>query len=300
MLTKNIIVISNDVDFKREASILCVKALDAEPATHEVSVDFAAGLNVSLNYLAIVNIAPGYVYTEELFKKLIDLRNVKTICCGNNSSRMDRLETMLDAIRTKSYALPNKKHYVLAIASSTGGLTATKEYLSSLDESINAVIYVVQHQKDEEGVSIIVSIFRSICKFNVIEASTGVAPKKGDTIVVPYGKKINFKDGVMILADDNNADFSPNIDNCFVKLKEKYGSDVSCVILSGMGGDGSTGASNIAKAGGALYTQSRQTCTISTMPENIRKAYSSDLTGSPRSLARAASLQYRLMSGGYS
>jgi len=79
-------------------------------------------------------------------------------------------------------------------------------------------------------------------------------------------------DRVKILAGDDRMTYKPSVDVTYASVAKTYGNKVIAVMLTGMGADGCDGARLLKQAGGTLWAQSKDTCTIYGMPQAVVNA----------------------------
>jgi two-component system chemotaxis response regulator CheB len=85
---------------------------------------------------------------------------------------------------------------------------------------------------------------------------------------------VRDKDGVKIaIGDDPPINFcKPSVDPLFSSAATVWGSATLAVVLTGMGTDGTHGATDIAAAGGSIIAQDEETSVVWGMPRSVAQA----------------------------
>ena len=79
--------------------------------------------------------------------------------------------------------------------------------------------------------------------------------------------------------------YSPSINMVLEDTLERYGNKMGSIIFSGMGDDGLKGCELLHSKGSMVWTQSAESCVISSMPENIEEKGYSSFSATPAKLA---------------
>lgn len=164
---------------------------------------------------------------------------------------------------------------VLAIGSSTGGPQALLTLLKDIGPLPIPVI-ITQHM---------INTFTAILA-RQIAAETGIRCEEGcedmmlepqRIFIAPGGRHMLFKrsgQGVAITLDDGPPEnfCKPAVDVMLRGAVQAYGGDVMAVILTGMGKDGMLGCDKVAKAGGRVVVQDRDSSVVWGMPGAVANA----------------------------
>lgn len=166
-----------------------------------------------------------------------------------------------------------KFNKLVVIGSSTGGPRALMQVVPYLPADIPAAILIVQHMPPVFTRSLAERIAMA-SKVEVLEARDGSAIARGRALIAPG-------DFHMVLADKNTISLNqepqhlgvrPCVDYMMKSAAEIYGSSVLSVILTGMGTDGTYGASVVKARGGRVFAQDEATCAVYGMPQSVVKA----------------------------
>ena len=113
--------------------------------------------------------------------------------------------------------------------------------------------------------------------FDVREARHGEVLGSGQIRIAPGGKHVEFeKVGGQVrtrLSPGTRSDkYAPSVDRLFQSAAKHFGSSVLGVVLTGMGGDGASGARAIRRCGGAVVAESEESAVIFGMPQQAIEA----------------------------
>lgn len=156
------------------------------------------------------------------------------------------------------------------IGASTGGPAALHTLLGRLDPNINVPILVVQHIP----VGFSEALARRLGQVSilpVVEASDGAEIVGGTIYIARGGQHLTVQgspSNPMISLGDcpplNGC--RPSVDVMLDSALQHFGNRCLVVMLTGMGRDGANGAHAIRAAGGIVFAQHPDTCTVSSMP----------------------------------
>jgi two-component system chemotaxis response regulator CheB len=160
---------------------------------------------------------------------------------------------------------------ILLIGASTGGPQALTKLVSRLDAvTESAPILITQHMPATFTTILAEHLARAGAK-PVREAIDGEPVLAGHIYLAPGGKhmKVARRNGTAVIVLDDGAPVhycKPSVDPLFASAAEVWGSWNLAVILTGMGSDGTDGATEIVKAGGSVIAQDEATSVVWGMP----------------------------------
>ena len=160
---------------------------------------------------------------------------------------------------------------IVAIASSTGGPMALSELLPKLPKKFPVPIVITQHMPKEFTPSFSKRLNDS-SEIEVLEGFDGLSLKAGRAVIAPGGTHLIVKRragaAVCGLSDAPPVlSVKPAANIMFQSVSEQYGGNVLCVILTGMGRDGTDGAIVLKKKGAYVIAESQKTCVVYGMPK---------------------------------
>nr|WP_262914621.1 chemotaxis protein CheB [Pontibacter vulgaris] len=158
---------------------------------------------------------------------------------------------------------------IIVIGASTGGTLAVESIIKQLAPDINASVLVAVHMPAGFSTTFTKRL-KEITPLNVVEGKTGLMLKPGKVIVAPGGRNMvansimgnaaNLRIG--FTEDNNTSDEYPSIDLLMKSVAVSGVKNVVGVILTGMGKDGTVGASYIKERGGVLIAQDEESSAI--------------------------------------
>ena len=160
---------------------------------------------------------------------------------------------------------------IVAIASSTGGPMALSELLPKLPKNFPVPIVITQHMPKEFTGSFAKRLNES-SQIEVVEGFEGLSLKPGRAVIAPGGSHLVVKrragTAVCGLSDAPPVlSVKPAANIMFLSVADEYGGNVLCVILTGMGRDGTDGATALKRRGAYVLAESHKTCVVYGMPK---------------------------------
>ena len=175
---------------------------------------------------------------------------------------------------------PQKGCEAVVIGASTGGPVALRQVLSELPGDLSVPVIIVQHMP-QQFTATLARRLDDICQLDVVETTEGGRVRPGAVYVAAGGKhtKLTRRDKHIVthLSDDPPENSCrPAIDYTLRSASEVFGGRVLAVILTGMGRDGAKGCEVLKKAGGRVFAQHPDGCTVYGMPKSVIEAKLSD------------------------
>ncbi len=151
---------------------------------------------------------------------------------------------------------PSVGSYIVAVASSAGGLRALTSILSPLPRNFPAAVAVVQHT-DPHQPSILVSLLSRRVRLKVKVPEQGERPEPGVIYVAPPDwHLLSNLDGSFALDQTHLVHYvRPSADVLFISLAAAFRTRAIAVVLTGTGSDGESGVRAIKKEGGFVIAQ---------------------------------------------
>jgi two-component system chemotaxis response regulator CheB len=161
--------------------------------------------------------------------------------------------------------------HIIAIGVSTGGPNALQYVFSKLPADFPGSILVVQHMP-EGFTELFAKRLDACCRIRVKEAQSGDLLVAGRALIAPGNRHLKVKKlplgNVVVLADETPVNgHRPSVDVLFHSVAAEFGSQVTAVLMTGMGEDGAIGMGEIRAAGGYTVSQSQETCVVFGMPK---------------------------------
>lgn len=204
------------------------------------------------------------------------------------------LETLWEKPEQASFELPESLRLapspnlgpVWVLCASLGGPEAVKAFLDLLPRDIPASFLYAQHIDAGCLDALVQSIGRHTA-LDVINGEHGQQLANGQVSVVPVDNEIQFSENHGILWQNNSwsGPYGPSHDQLLKNTSEHLGKNCNAIIFSGMGSDGSLGASLIKDSGGNVWAQTTESCVQPSMPDSAFDAGTVDWRGSPAEMA---------------
>ncbi len=168
--------------------------------------------------------------------------------------------------------VPGRK--IVAIASSTGGPKALQEVIPRLPGNLKAPVLLVQHMPKGFTASL-ASRLDELSQVKVMEAREGQAIANGSVYIAPGGAHLKAGKSAgsmkLHLTDEPTREgVKPCANYMFESLVDSGYDEVVCVVLTGMGCDGTAGIKELSKKQKVrVIAQNEESCTVYGMPRSI-------------------------------
>lgn len=187
---------------------------------------------------------------------------------------------MVDIARKFSGRTPGTK--IVAIASSTGGPKALQSVIPRLPAELDAPVLLVQHMPKGFTASLAERL-NELSSIQVKEAQEGDELYSGTVYVAQGGKHMNVihisggKYVIHYTDEPNREGVKPSANYMYESLWNSHFDKILCVVLTGMGADGTEGIRNLKeKKKIHVISQDQDSCTVYGMPKAVAAAGLSD------------------------
>jgi two-component system, chemotaxis family, protein-glutamate methylesterase/glutaminase len=189
-----------------------------------------------------------------------------------------------------------KKTPVILIGSSTGGPGALNEIIPALPANLQSPILIVQHMPAGFTRSLSERL-NSISALKVKEAEPGDSLLTGQVLLAPGGFHMILDENEQVALNQKPAihGVRPAVDVTLNSLIQRFGKNVVAVILTGMGSDGTHGASILYSSGGYVIAEHESTCVVWGMPRSVVEAGAASVILPRPQIARAIERAIRHM-----
>ena len=172
---------------------------------------------------------------------------------------------------------------LVAIASSTGGPKALQQVVCNLPKNINAPVLIVQHMSEGFTRSLAARL-NELSEVKVVEATGGEHLENGVVYLAKGGSQMRVvKKGSDYVIDINTQEparngLKPCADIMMESLANLVFDDITCVVLTGMGGDGTMGIRQLNEVSNIyVIGQDEATSTVYGMPKVVHEAGLTDV-----------------------
>lgn len=171
-------------------------------------------------------------------------------------------------------SVPVKGAKLVAIASSTGGPRALQEVIPCLPKDLNAPVLLVQHMPKNFTASLAERL-NELSAITVSEVKGGEKLENGHVYVAQGGIHLAIekrRDGYYAVLTDEppREGVKPCANYMYESLVNSDFDQIVCVVMTGMGADGTAGIKNLEKKKQIhVIAQDEATCTVYGMPKAI-------------------------------
>lgn len=172
---------------------------------------------------------------------------------------------------------PNAKGYdIIAIGASTGGIHALSQVLRELPAAFPVPILVTQHLP-ASFMPYFAAQVATLSGRPCDVATDHLRIRPGRIIVAPgdaHIRVVRTADGgaIRLTHEPVRSGCMPSVDPMFESIAEVYGARALGIVLSGMGRDGTLGASAIIAQGGSVVVQDQASSVVWGMPGSVAAA----------------------------
>ncbi len=217
--------------------------------------------------------AKGEDFKKRLTTVLAAVISTRILTSRSTSSDNTEKAVVRQLIKPRTSAGRGSK--LVALACSTGGPKALQSVIPYLPKNMDAPMVLVQHMPRGFTKSM-ADRLNEISSIKVKEAEDGDILQKGCVYIAPGGKHMEITkcgDGrhkVSLNDDPAIGGLKPCADIMYRSLRESGYDEITCVVLTGMGADGTKGILSLREKK-PLYViaQSAETCVVYGMPKAI-------------------------------
>lgn len=167
---------------------------------------------------------------------------------------------------------------LVAIASSTGGPRALQAVIPKLPEDLNAPVLIVQHMPKGFTASLAERL-NGLSEVKVKEAAEGDELESGHVYLAMGGMHMNVKTSgagrytIHYSDEPTREGVKPCANYMYESLMDSHFDEIICVVMTGMGADGTVGIKNLeAKKKIHVIAQDQDTSTVYGMPKSVVNA----------------------------
>lgn len=195
----------------------------------------------------------------------------------------DREAQPVDAEQSPRLPFP-----VVGIGASAGGLEAVSELLDAMRPDAGLAFVLVQHLAPDRE-SMMAEILARHTTMPVRQVEDGMKVEVDHVYVIRPGHVLTIHDGRLHLGPQLDGPRAANrpIDDFFKSLAEEQRERAICVIMSGMGSNGTAGAQTIKAVGGLCVAQDPESAQFPSMPRHLIDAGYADYVLRPAEIPDA-------------
>ncbi len=183
---------------------------------------------------------------------------------------------LADILKRSTVSTAGKK--IVALASSTGGPKSLQAVIPKLPAGLNAPVLLVQHMPKGFTASLAERL-NVMSEVTVKEAAEGMELENGTVYVAMGGQHMNVRTApggkyTIHLSDEPNREgVKPCANYMYESLMDSNFDSVVCVVMTGMGADGTEGIRNLeSKKNVHVIAQDQATSVVFGMPKSVISA----------------------------
>ena len=201
-----------------------------------------------------------------------------------NSSLVQRtlsqkpIKNQSDRTKHSNSAAGKGKQKLVALACSTGGPKALQYVIPFLPANLDAAVLLVQHMPVGFTASLS-NRLNELSRIHVKEAEDGEVLQKGTVYIARGGSQMRLIESnkkehhLSVKVEGARNGLKPCADIMYESLKGSSFDDITCVIMTGMGADGTKGILELEKTNKIyVIAQDEASCTVYGMPKAIAEA----------------------------
>ena len=199
-------------------------------------------------------------------------------------------KTALNALKLPSHVQPrgpaDPVERVIILAASLGGPAAVKEFLDCMPAGLPAAFVYAQHI-DDNAANVLLRVLGRHSAMLLTEAKAGAKLRNGEIVVIPVDHEISFDSEGQIVFHTNAwpGPYGPSINQVMLNVADYFRSRTYVILFSGMGNDGAVAGPLVKLYGNFVWTQSSESCVISSMPDAVTATGCVEFRGTPSQLA---------------
>lgn len=194
----------------------------------------------------------------------------------NRPLRSSLSQTTVSKVSASQYSgIKKGKQKLVALACSTGGPKSLQSVIPMLPKNLDAGMVLVQHMPAGFTASLAQRL-DEMSEISVKEAADGDIINKGHVYIAPGGRHIKvMKEGANYVIRLNDAPAIDGLRPCanvmYDSLQNTSFDEITCVVLTGMGADGTNGIKGLAASKKNIHViaQDEQTCVVYGMPKAL-------------------------------
>ena len=173
---------------------------------------------------------------------------------------------------------------VVGIGASAGGLEACTEFFSAMSPDSGMSFVLIQHLPPDRH-SMIADILSQHTRMKVQQVQDGMPVEENKVYVIRPGHTLTIKNGALHLEEAlERPRHGRPVDDFFKSLAEEQRERAICIIMSGLGSNGTAGAQAIKAVGGICIAQDLESAQFPSMPRHLIDTGNADYVLTPREM----------------
>ncbi len=194
----------------------------------------------------------------------------------------DRLAEPVDRESPPRLSFP-----VVAIGGSAGGLEAFQAFFNAMPPEPGMAFIIVQHLPPDRE-SLIAEILSRHTSMPVLTIENGMMVQSNHVYVIRPGRTLTLRGGRLHLAESTHRPgHGRPVDDLFRSVAEEQRERAICIIMSGMGSNGTAGTEAIKAVGGLAIAQDPESAKFPSMPRHLIDSHHADMVLRPEEMPNA-------------
>ncbi len=207
----------------------------------------------------------------------VPLKNLFTVNTSKEEKKTVTHE-QVKSVLSQSIGIKKNMTKLVAIACSTGGPKSLQQVIPLLPANLDAGVVLVQHMPKGFTASLAMRL-NTLSNVTVSEAKDGDVIEKGHVYIAPGGMHIQVvkkgRESIIRFLDEPPVEgLKPCANIMFRSLIETDFDEITCVVLTGMGADGTAGIKDLSASNRKLHVigQDADSCVVYGMPRSAAEA----------------------------
>ena len=221
----------------------------------------------------------GDVFKEEMLRILDAIAN-SNMPVIDNRVQQEAIEVKVQRVVELVQKQPLKRagNKLVAIASSTGGPKALQSVIPKLPKNLNAPVLIVQHMP-KGFTATLADRLNAMSSISVKEAAEGDVLLPGNVYLAMGGLHMNVQRNatgtysIHYTDEPSREGVKPCANYMYESLSDSHYDEIVCVVMTGMGADGTIGIRNLEETKKVhVIAQNQDTCVVYGMPKSVVNA----------------------------
>ena len=169
------------------------------------------------------------------------------------------------------YRMDSGKFPIVGIGASAGGISALEDFFNNMPPDAGVAFVIIMHL-DPNNRDMLPEILQRATPMPVIQVTDGMRVEPDRVYVIPPNKEIAIMNGTLLLTEPvKKRGVRMAIDHFLESLAKDQRGNAICIILSGLGSDGTIGLKMVMENFGMVIVQDPNTAEFTSMPESAIK-----------------------------
>lgn len=200
---------------------------------------------------------------------------------------LEKLDCFYDQANPERSIYKRASH-LWVLAASAGGPEAVGDFLGHINDNIRSIAFVYAQHIDQQMVPSLVRSLQRRSSWPVLYDPVPQSINEQHIYIPSVTHQVTFTESVKQIRRSQTlwqGDYAPSIDHIVAGAARCYGDATGVIVFSGMGDDGVKGCRLVNYHKGQVWAQSRESCTVDSMVQQVMANTYVSQTGRPEELA---------------